>query len=65
MSTPNATTIGMAMTGALQRESTRPRPKLRNIPATMTMTMGNGTISMNHAASPVTPKTTMSTPVKR
>ncbi|GEM_PF-4555322 len=31
----------------------------------MAMTMGNGTISMNHVASLVTPKTTMSTPVKR
>jgi hypothetical protein len=63
LSNRNTTTIGAATATSEPTARTRSVPKRRKTPATMPMTIGIGTRSMNRRTQPVRPRTTTSTPV--
>ena len=58
-----ATTMGAAIAVSLNTAWTRSRPKRRNTPATMPITIGNGTSAIARLTQPLTPSTSINKPV--
>ena len=63
VSSSQPATIGPAIAMSSCNERIRSSPKRRNTPATMPITIGIGTASMARLTQPVTPRTSISTPV--
>lgn len=63
LSTTNATTIGSATHGEAWIDCTSPRPKERNTPATIAMTIGMGSTRITRPTHPLRPSSRMSTAV--
>ncbi len=59
----NAATIGAATQKSSRIAKTRSRPKRRNTPATMPITIGIGTASIARRTQPDSPSASMRTPV--
>ena len=59
----NTATIGAAIQNSSRTANTRSRPKRRNTPATIPITIGIGTASIARRTQPESPSASMRTPV--
>lgn len=65
LSARNVAAIGAAIQKSSRMANTRSRPKRRNTPATMPMTMGMGIASIERRIQPLKPRSSISTPVAK